>query len=195
MTIDDTAGSTERLGMALAPGGLCVVQDLLNTAGIAVAPTFELLDDETTAQGWLDVALRTWGEQTGQAPPRIALTGDDLAPLRALRDQVRGWLTNDAHDQGPQPLAADINLRDGRLTYGPSGGGVSAVASLVHLETLLASRLGTLARLKTCMNPDCGAVFYDRSRNSTRVWHDMKSCGNAINLRASRARRRATTKP
>jgi hypothetical protein len=28
-----------------------------------------------------------------------------------------------------------------------------------------------------------------RSRNTSAVWHDVRFCGNAINLRASRARR------
>ncbi|MFB9444749.1 CGNR zinc finger domain-containing protein [Dactylosporangium vinaceum] len=61
------------------------------------------------------------------------------------------------------------------------------------LEALLASHVGILGRLKVCTNPSCGAAFYDLSRNSTRVWHDMKTCGNTMNLRASRARRRSTT--
>lgn len=195
MTNEDTSGSTRRLGVALAPGGLCVVQDLLNTAGVPVAPTLELLDDETTAQSWIDASLRTWGGQTGQKPPRISLAHDDLAPLRTLRDHVRGWLTNDADDLAPHPLAADVSFRDGRPRYEPSGDGAAAVASLVHLEALLAAHSSTLARLKTCANPGCGAAFYDLSRNSSRVWHDMKTCGNAINLRASRARRRGTVAP
>ncbi|MDG4780546.1 CGNR zinc finger domain-containing protein [Micromonospora sp. WMMD961] len=192
MTAEDTSGSTRRLGVALAPGGLCVVQDLLNSTGVPVAPTLELLDDETVAQSWLDDSLRTWGEQTGQPPPRISLAREDLAPLRALRDHVRSWLTNDADDQTRHPLVADVSYCNGRLTYAPGGGGAKAVASLVYLEAVLASHTGTLARLKTCMNPDCGAAFYDMSRNSTRVWHDMRTCGNTMNLRASRARRRAT---
>ncbi|MET7947882.1 CGNR zinc finger domain-containing protein [Micromonospora sp. NPDC005324] len=195
MTNEDTSGSTRRLGVALAPGGLCVVQDLLNTEGVPVAPTLELLDDETTAQIWLDASLRTWGERTAQTPRRISLGSGDLAPLRALRDDVRGWLTNGPDDPVPHSLAADVSFRDGRVTYEPSGDGATAVASLVHLEVLLASQAGTLARLKTCMNPGCGAAFYDMSRNSTRVWHDMKTCGNTMNLRASRARRRATPAP
>ena len=36
-----------------------------------------------------------------------------------------------------------------------------------------------------------GFAFYDRSRNNGRVWHDVHTCGNVANLRASRARRRA----
>jgi predicted RNA-binding Zn ribbon-like protein len=48
-------------------------------------------------------------------------------------------------------------------------------------------------RLKLCRNPECAVAFYDRSKNSSAVWHNVKTCGNAANLRASRARRRAAT--
>ncbi|MEU0254576.1 CGNR zinc finger domain-containing protein [Streptomyces sp. NPDC006184] len=71
----------------------------------------------------------------------------------------------------------------------------AAVASLVHLEALLASHTGAPSRLKMYRNPACGEAFYDRSRNGTRVWHDMKTCGNALNLRASRARRQHSPEP
>ena len=50
---------------------------------------------------------------------------------------------------------------------------------------------GDWHRLKVCRNDACGTAFYDRSRNSSAVWHDAVKCGNAPNLRASRARRRA----
>lgn len=192
---DDTAQSTQRLHLAAAPGGLCVVQDLLNSASMPAASIPDLLVDETSAQAWLDSALRTWQEQTGRTAPRITIGVDDAAALRDLRSLVRGWLTADAGDGTPHPLEADITFRDGRLTYAPRGDGAVAVASLIHLETLLASHTGTLSRLKTCKNQACGAAFYDRSRNGTRVWHDMKTCGNALNLRASRARRRHSSHP
>jgi len=188
----DTSSSTKRLLLAAAPGGLCLIQDLLNSASIPMAAVPDLLDDETAARSWLTAALRTWSEQTGRGTPRISVTGDDLPALRELRGTVRGWLTEPAEDHPPHPVRADLSFRDGSLTFTPSGDGASAVVSLVHLEALLASHAGTLARLKTCLNPSCGAAFYDQSRNGTRVWHDMKTCGNTMNLRASRARRRRT---
>jgi predicted RNA-binding Zn ribbon-like protein len=46
-------------------------------------------------------------------------------------------------------------------------------------------------RMKLCGNGRCAVAFFDRSRNNSGVWHDVAACGNAINLRASRARRRA----
>ena len=55
---------------------------------------------------------------------------------------------------------------------------------------LLAQRDGSWPRLKTCRNPHCPCAFHDASRNNSRVWHDVRSCGNVANLRASRARRR-----
>jgi len=36
----------------------------------------------------------------------------------------------------------------------------------------------------------CSVIFYDSSKNQARVWHNTAVCGNLINLRASRARRR-----
>lgn len=187
---DDPARSTGRLLLAAAPRGLCAVQDLLNSAGMPAAGVPDLLTEQATAQRWLDASLQTWSEQTGQAPPRITMTGDDLAPLRQLRSHIRSWLTNEAGAHAAYPLHVDVAFRDGGLSYQPGGGAAAAVASLVCLEALLASHAGTLSRLKACMNPSCGAAFYDLSRNSTRVWHDMKTCGNTMNLRASRARRR-----
>ncbi|MCW8101660.1 CGNR zinc finger domain-containing protein [Streptomyces tauricus] len=195
MNRDDSPRSTGRLLLAAAPGGLCVVQDLLNTAGMPAASLPDLLADETSACNWLDVSLRTWSEQTGRDAPRITVSGDDLPALRDLRGLVRGWLTGGAENDAPHPLRVGVSYRDGRLAYEPSGDGAAAVASLVHLEALLASHTGALVRLKACRNPACGAAFYDLSRNGTRVWHDMKTCGNTMNLRASRARRQASPKP
>ncbi|MGA4847097.1 CGNR zinc finger domain-containing protein [Streptomyces sp. G5(2025)] len=51
-------------------------------------------------------------------------------------------------------------------------------------------RSDTARHLKACRNPLCRVAFYDRSRYDSGVWHDVKTRGNAANLRAYRARRR-----
>jgi predicted RNA-binding Zn ribbon-like protein len=79
---------------------------------------------------------------------------------------------------------------DGRMRYLPASVDVRAIAELVAAETLLAQARDTWPHLKTCANPACGVCFYDTSPNRSRVWHDTKTCGNASNLRASRARRK-----
>jgi predicted RNA-binding Zn ribbon-like protein len=48
----------------------------------------------------------------------------------------------------------------------------------------------TWRTLKFCRNELCSLSFYDRSRNNSAVYHDSRVCGNAIYLRASRARKR-----
>ncbi len=47
-----------------------------------------------------------------------------------------------------------------------------------------------LARLKACPPPQgCGWLFLDRSRNGSRTWCNMKTCGNLAKQRRHRARR------
>jgi predicted RNA-binding Zn ribbon-like protein len=41
----------------------------------------------------------------------------------------------------------------------------------------------------------CSAAFFDRSRNNSRVWHDVNVCGNLANLHAHRAREGAGITP
>ncbi|MEK7403408.1 MAG: CGNR zinc finger domain-containing protein [Gemmatimonadota bacterium] len=50
--------------------------------------------------------------------------------------------------------------------------------------------LGELARVRCCADPRCARVFYDNTKNATRRWCDMATCGN----RAKAARHRARVK-
>jgi hypothetical protein len=185
-------GSSQRMSLDPAPGGLGLVQDLVNTALIdepQLAP--DLLDSLSGAQTWLSAALDGWSEATGRPMPDITLTDDDLSPLRILREQARAALrTGEPSSDARSAPRIRLELRsDGSVGYEPIGEGWQAIAAIVYAELILAQAAGTAARLKICAKPSCGAAFYDRSRNSSRVWHDTKLCGNAINLRASRARR------
>ncbi len=38
-------------------------------------------------------------------------------------------------------------------------------------------------RVKSCANKECGWFFFDTSKNSSRQWCDMKSCGNRAKAR------------
>lgn len=75
------------------------------------------------------------------------------------------------------------------------GTGWEAVAALVTMELLLADASGALRRFKTCAYEPCGFPFTDRSRNSSRIWHDTGKCGNLVNLRAARARQASAAAP
>ncbi|MFD7401967.1 CGNR zinc finger domain-containing protein [Streptomyces sp. NPDC059866] len=191
--------ATERFGMESAPGGLALVQDLLNTIGVGGPSHPDLLQEVRPAQEWLNAALERWAEATGAGrPPDIALTERDLPRLRALRDRLRAGLNHqnpsDAEPTrpGPEPTGS-LRLAltsDGRIEVHPEGRGARWITSSLLGEIYDAQQNDTWRRLKICRSEKCAVAFYDRSRNNSGVWHDVRVCGNAVNLRASRARRR-----
>ena len=60
---------------------------------------------------------------------------------------------------------------------------------LCRVLALLASPLG---RLRRCEAPDCDWFFLDRSRNGTRRWCSMETCGNRAKARRHYERGRKT---
>ncbi|THC50556.1 CGNR zinc finger domain-containing protein [Streptomyces sp. A1499] len=191
--------ASERYCLTPAPGGLALVQELLNTAPAGRPTPAELPDlladgSLGVAQEWADLAVRDWARETGRADVRLALTDEDLPRLRCLRDQVRRALA--AGDSGGDavrftsaPVVVGL-AGDGTLTVEPEGAGARWLASAVLAEGLLAQASGVWRRLKICRNESCSAAFYDRSRNNSGVWHSVRGCGNAAHLRACRERRR-----
>lgn len=194
-----TVTLVQRFGMAPAPGGLRLVQDLLNTSlsGHQGDPDRDYLADLDTARSWLAQALEAWAAETGQSQPDIRLRKADLAPLSALREQLRASMRAHAAHIEPaetaafDPISTTVELTISPTGYRPTDSGWAGLAALVAMELLLAEAAGTSTRLKACAAPACGACFYDVSPNRARAWHDTKMCGNAPNLRASRARRSA----
>jgi len=47
---------------------------------------------------------------------------------------------------------------------------------------------GDLSRLRQCGGNECGWMFLDTSRNRSRLWCDMKDCGNRAKVRRFRKR-------
>lgn len=185
--------ATSRYGLVPAPGGLGLAQDLLNTAPAAHEP--DLLADLATARKWVSEATAEWSVVTGQAAPEVVLEARDLVELRTFREDLREVTTRE-HDDGPAaPVlhtgAAALELgADGSVRLRPRETGHRAVVLLVLTALFDSQQAGTGRRLKTCRNPRCLVAFYDRSRNASGVWHSVRICGNAINLRAHRERRR-----
>ncbi|MGW8767135.1 CGNR zinc finger domain-containing protein [Streptomyces sp. NPDC055815] len=132
------------------------------------------------------------------------LDADSLADLRAFRDELqtlvaRGSGAGQEEEGGGgavpvlHTVTAALQLgEDGIVRREPRGTGWRRLAALVVAAAFEGQRADTRRRLKTCRDPRCKAAFYDRSRNNSGVWHDVKTCGNTANLRAYRARRRAT---
>ncbi|MCV6968560.1 peptide chain release factor 2 [Mycobacterium bohemicum] len=168
-----------------------MVQDFLNTTGIAgYGP--DLLADAESADDWATGAVRTWASLRGLAGAPPALEEADLVKLRSLRSTIRSMVDHESPPRrGPGAVSASFGLSDsGEVRLEPAGGGWRWLASALWAEILLSQQAGTWRRVKRCHNHHCGSAFYDRSKNNSGVWHDVKTCGNAANLRASRARKR-----
>jgi predicted RNA-binding Zn ribbon-like protein len=192
--------ATERFGARSAPNGLALAQDLVNTHAVARGGE-DLLADPVTAEQWLEAVADQWAHHHGLQPPELSLSTVDLRVLRELRTVVQDMLAvpSDQRDidpihaqdavqpRAPAQLASDERGRVGLL---PVGTGDGWFASAVWSEILLAQLNGAWPRLKLCREPGCRSAFYDASRNGSAVWHNVRTCGNITNLRASRARRK-----
>jgi hypothetical protein len=180
--------ATERYAAAPAPMSLRRVQSFLNTRSAGRPPEADLLAGPASANSWL---------RTLEWPTSPRLTTDDLQPLYELRAALQAQL--EAGRAGSQSdLAHHLEklrwrvtlAEDGQLALSAEGEGWRQVAGTVLGDILLAQQHELWPRLKACRNPPCSVVFYDSSKNRSRVWHNTSDCGNLINLRASRARQR-----
>jgi len=190
--------ATTDFAMDAAAGELAFVHDLMNTVSGGKPNRADLLADLDSARAWLDTSLTSLAAVTDSSRWAIELSGDDLDGLRALRADLRHVVathhdeTIGSPDVPLQSAAAALQLNsDGTVVLRPRGTGARQLTSLVLSLIFRAQLADTWRRIKLCRNPKCAAVFYDRSRNNSGVWHDVRICGNAANLRASRARRQA----
>ncbi|WP_201359250.1 CGNR zinc finger domain-containing protein [Mycobacterium paraintracellulare] len=192
--------ATARYAVTPAPGSLGLVHDFLNTRSAGNPRQRDLLDSAASAQQWVNAAASSWSIETGEEQPQVSLAAPDCRVLRDFRSALLATVIGGAVDSA-EPLAGgvpfsantklEIQLRDdGLVQVIPSGAGWRMVIAWVLSEVYRAQQSGEWHRLKSCRNKRCHTVFYDRSRNNSGVWHNVRTCGNAINLRASRARRK-----
>jgi predicted RNA-binding Zn ribbon-like protein len=180
-----------RYAAAPAPVSLQRVQSFLNTRAAGRAGQPDLLASPAAANRWL---------RTLPWPVAPRLTADDLTPLRELREALQAQLEagRAAPATARQPdlarhleqLRWGMTLNDGQLALCAEGAGWRQVAGTLISDIFVAQQHELWPRLKACRNPACSVVFYDSSKNQARVWHNTSVCGNLVNLRASRARRR-----
>ncbi|WP_181775167.1 CGNR zinc finger domain-containing protein [Amycolatopsis pittospori] len=181
--------ATDRYRLRTAPSGLALVQDFLNTKAIK-SHGLDLLSDADLTRPWVAEALAEWSRARDADVPEITLADGDLRALRDLRESFVA-LVDDGDASAVKPAKADLVLRDGVVRLFPSGAGRQWLTSALWTETLLAQQAGIWPRLKLCRLDGCRSAFYDVSRNNSGVWHDVRTCGNVANLRASRERRKA----
>ncbi|WP_405808024.1 CGNR zinc finger domain-containing protein [Streptomyces sp. NBC_00210] len=166
---------------APAPGGLALVEALVNT-----------LDIETGADS-LDTT-------DGRAP--FGLAERDVPAARELREALRAACLAHAGHRAPgrSPAALDELLaraplhvtvaEDGSAALRPADPG-TLVSRIAHALAAAAAD-GTWARLKACEAEDCQWAYYDRSPAGRRRWCSMSVCGARAKMRTYRARRTST---
>jgi predicted RNA-binding Zn ribbon-like protein len=184
--------ASQRYRLAPAPGGLGLVQDFLNTVGIGdYGP--DLLADPELGRTWAAQAGETWSAEQGiEATPPV-LSDADVAKLHGLRETIAKLVAGQSVRVSSGAVSASFAVSEsGGVRLEPVGGGWRWYAAALWTEILRSQQVDTWRRIKRCRNPECASTFYDRSKNNSGVWHDVKTCGNAANLRASRARRRGT---
>lgn len=125
------------------------------------------------------------------------------ARVRELREAVHGAMT--AIEAGRTPPAALLDTIAHRVAAACAHGRLVPHEGRLHWtarkdEAL--DRIGwefarsvgrvltspRVARIRACAAADCGWVFEDETRNRSRRWCDMKTCGNRAKVRRFRMR-------
>lgn len=164
--------------------------DFVNTVNDWSEPTKDQFGDVDGLAAWA-AAVGLEGEQAVEA-----LTPQDLRRARGLRDDLRRLISATLEGDACPPDAertllevhadgvrhATLVRAEGHLqlswTDAPHG---AATLWRVADAALSLLRDGDLARLGQC--PGCGWLFYDTSKNRSRRWCSMATCGSREKVR------------
>lgn len=169
-----------------APGGLELVRRFENTVELPSGP-----DELDTVEH-----ARDWCLSHGLAPVADA---HHLELLRGFRETLRDLLSvnngeGDAADawERMRPFLASTRLG---LAVDPSHGlelrpedkgPIASLLAIVYESQLV----GTWPRLRACRKETCRFAYYDRTKNGSRAWCSMATCGNRAKAQRRRERER-----
>jgi predicted RNA-binding Zn ribbon-like protein len=143
---------------------------------------------------WL-VSQRVLHDQEGVTPRDVRHAAHVRASLGNLIAVQGGAALDERTIPTIESITAGTPLRISARAGAPAtldlittGAGVKrAMAELVAALFRVGAR-GDLARVKACH--ECGGTFFDASKNRSRVWCDMSSCGSRAKARAYRRRQK-----
>lgn len=129
-------------------------------------------------------------DRQGLAVPPEPVGEAELTELRRLRRAVRALAEDGdarAYQEEMERLRRRFRFRlDGQGRLVPEAEGWDRLVGGMVLPLM---ELGGLSsQLKLCHNPDCRWVFVDRSKNHSRRWCEMGTCGNRAKVRRYRRR-------
>jgi predicted RNA-binding Zn ribbon-like protein len=145
-----------------------------------------------------------WLRQHGLLDAGEPVTAADVVRVIEVREALRNLILGNTGEP-VDPAAATVLERHSRsaplrvsVAAGGSVGlapvrpGVDAALGRLLATVAAATMDGSWRRLKACRKHSCRFAFYDRSKNGSRSWCDMSSCGNRV--KAARYRERAAAR-
>ncbi|HMK91400.1 MAG TPA: CGNR zinc finger domain-containing protein [Thermoleophilia bacterium] len=179
-----------------APGDLALVRAFINTMDF----------DERVETFSSPEALRDWLVAHSLARPDDAVSQGDVERAVSLREALRALIlaNNDGTPPAPQAVATVNEISEqfnlvtrfdaaGEAALEPACSGADGGLARLLAIVYQAGVDGTWSRLKACRNDTCLWAFYDASKNRSRHWCSMESCGSQVKARAYRARKKATS--
>lgn len=162
--------------------------DLVNTQWNENGERQDLLEREGGVAQWLD-------EHSLAMPPQSKAVRAALQEVRAV---LRRCLASDDTDQeavgalnailakGRVVLALNKQCPDERVEIAEA----DRAAWLAAQNYLRLRAEWGYKRIRACAHPDCILYFLDQTRNGTRRWCDMRTCGNRAKAKRFSQRRR-----
>lgn len=147
--------------------------------------------DVAAMDSFADAANR-FGAESTRFGPLAPVVAESRAGLLRLREATDRHFRAAISANGRPELLADLLEAIAAVLRGPVHPG-----GPLPLDTATAQSALSLAaspepdRLKIC--PNCGWLFLDRSRNSSRTWCDMAVCGNRNKAKRHYQRNREET--
>jgi len=183
------------LSLKPAPTPLHHVQLLLNTRNLLGG--YDLLSDEATARRCLALIAA----RDGHSAPRDR---DDatLSSLIDVREAVRELLLSHAAGKTPDQrtrervraagagvrLSVDLDASGTPIVVAPRDARGAQRITADVMAAIASADPEQLRRLKACVNPECGWVFFDTSRSRSGTWCAMNVCGARHKMERYRSR-------
>lgn len=171
-----------------APGELELLRGFVNTIVLPDGP--DELSEPASASKW----LREHGL------PEIT-NREECERLRAFREALRDALfaNNGEFDVAQawkelEPFAhgasVAIAIEGNAPVLRAAGRGAAATIAALLAVVYDAVSGGTWARLRACRKDSCRFAYYDHSKNASRAWCSMTTCGNREKAQRRRQRER-----
>jgi predicted RNA-binding Zn ribbon-like protein len=144
--------------------------------------------------------LSRWLGAHGLLEPGARVTNTDLAEATRVREALRDVLAakvglevdGDAAkaeiDAAARRAGLELRFDPTCPRVEPTVGGVRGAIGRILVEVYDEMVDGVWERMKACKAEDCRWAFLDTSKNKSRAWCSMESCGNRAKVNAYRQR-------